>query len=384
LITVTDWDGLTTAYTYDKAGRTETVSLPNGVLTNYDIDGAGQLLTLTHSLGEQILSSYSYVYDEVGNRLSVTESQLQPEEWEPEPPIFADGFEVGDLTAWSESVTDGGDLSVITQTALVNDFSLQANLDDNNALYVVDYTPDAAARYRARFYFDPNSIAMANNNSHYIFQATDAGTNTLFYLNFRYNYGDYQVQAVLINDAINPTWTYSDWYTITDQFHYLEIDWRSGTGDGRLYLWIDGVRKATLTGISNNSHRVERVQLGAVSGIDTGTRGIYYFDAFESRSETYIGPDPDAPTPPVPSKPDLIFEDDFETGNISSWTESIVSNGQLSVTLQSAISGTYGLQATVIDYETNIGLIDWSPSDETRYRARFYLDPNSIQMGNDT
>jgi hypothetical protein len=29
--------------------------------------------------------------------------------------------------------------------------------------------------------------------------------------------------------------------------------------------------------------------LGAISGLDSGTRGTYYFDAFESRRQTYIG-----------------------------------------------------------------------------------------------
>jgi len=27
-----------------------------------------------------------------------------------------------------------------------------------------------------------------------------------------------------------------------------------------------------------------------VNGVNTGTRGTYYFDAFESRRQTYIGP----------------------------------------------------------------------------------------------
>ena len=36
--------------------------------------------------------------------------------------------------------------------------------------------------------------------------------------------------------------------------------------------------------------RIERARLGAVAGIDTGTRGTIYFDAFESRRQSYIGP----------------------------------------------------------------------------------------------
>jgi hypothetical protein len=72
------------------------------------------------------------------------------------------------------------------------------------------------------------------------------------------------------------------------------VDWRTstaaGANNGGLTLWIDGVQQANLTGVDNDTRRIERVRLGAVAGIDTGTRGTYYFDAFESRSLTYIGP----------------------------------------------------------------------------------------------
>ena len=55
-------------------------------------------------------------------------------------------------------------------------------------------------------------------------------------------------------------------------------------------LWIDAVQRANLTGVDNDTRRIDRSQLGAVSGIDSGTRGTYYFDAFESHRQTYIGP----------------------------------------------------------------------------------------------
>jgi hypothetical protein len=35
---------------------------------------------------------------------------------------------------------------------------------------------------------------------------------------------------------------------------------------------------------------IDQARLGAASGVDTGTRGTYFFDAFESRRSTYIGP----------------------------------------------------------------------------------------------
>jgi hypothetical protein len=45
-----------------------------------------------------------------------------------------------------------------------------------------------------------------------------------------------------------------------------------------------------LTAIDNDTRRIDSIQFGAVSEIDAGTRGTIYFDAFESRRQSYIGP----------------------------------------------------------------------------------------------
>jgi len=82
--------------------------------------------------------------------------------------IFSDGFEGGSLSAWTSSVTGGGDLSVTAQAALKGNFGLQALINDNTSLYVTDDSPTAEKRYRARFYFDPNGITMASGDNHYL------------------------------------------------------------------------------------------------------------------------------------------------------------------------------------------------------------------------
>ena len=55
-------------------------------------------------------------------------------------------------------------------------------------------------------------------------------------------------------------------------------------------VWIDGAQQASLSGVDNDTRRIDRARLGALTGIDTGTSGTYYFDDFESRRQTYIGP----------------------------------------------------------------------------------------------
>ena len=169
---------------------------------------------------------------------------------------------------------------------------MQALINDNNPIYVTDDTPNAESRYRARFYFDPNSITMSSNNAHYIFYGYTGASTIVLQVEFRFSAGVYQLRAQLRNDSFG--WISSNWFTIGDSPHYIEIDWRastaSGANNGGLTLWIDGTQRADLTGVDNDTRRIDRIQLGAVAGIDTGTRGTYYFDRFESRRQTYIGP----------------------------------------------------------------------------------------------
>jgi len=60
--------------------------------------------------------------------------------------------------------------------------------------------------------------------------------------------------------------------------------------NGSISLWLDGELKQTVSGIDNDTLRIEKARLGPSSGLDAGTSGTEYFDAFESRRQTYIGP----------------------------------------------------------------------------------------------
>jgi hypothetical protein len=208
--------------------------------------------------------------------------------------IFADSFETGNLSAWSASVIDGGDLSVSPAAALIGASGLQAVLDDNNTIYLTDDRPLSERHYRVRLYFDPNSITMANGNAHYNFYGYTGTSTVVMRMGFRFSQGNYQVQGGVRSDG--GTWTNTPWFTISDGSHAIEFDWLAatapGTNNGGLGLWIDGVQHSNLTGIDNDTRRIDRVRLGPISGIDSGTRGTYFFDAFESRRETYVGPLP--------------------------------------------------------------------------------------------
>ena len=165
----------------------------------------------------------------------------------------------------------------------------------NGLIYVVDESPNAEVRYRARFYFTPNSITMAEGDAYYLLTGYDALTSTpklVLYVELRFTAGAYQLRLRQNDDSQSTRST--SWVTVSNASHSIELEWRAatavGANNGNLTLWVDDLQRATLTGLDNDTRRIDRVRVGAAGEIDTGTRGIYYIDAFESRRQTYIGP----------------------------------------------------------------------------------------------
>ena len=206
--------------------------------------------------------------------------------------IFGDGFESGSFSAWTASKSDSGDLNVSLSAVLKGTLGMQAMLDDTVAIYVTDDTPNLEPRYRARFYFDPNSISMATGDAHFILVGYTGTSTPILRLEFQMAASGYQLRARVFTDG--GAWLSTAWFPLSDTLHPLELDWRAataaGANNGGLTLWIDGLQQADLTGVDNDTQRMDRLRLGAISGMDATTLGTYYFDAFESRRLNYIGP----------------------------------------------------------------------------------------------
>ncbi len=65
-------------YTYDAANRLTNIARPNNINTDYAYDDANRLLSITHAQGLELLSSFQYLYDNVGNRVQAIESVHNP------------------------------------------------------------------------------------------------------------------------------------------------------------------------------------------------------------------------------------------------------------------------------------------------------------------
>lgn len=204
--------------------------------------------------------------------------------------IYSNGFESGSFSGWSPISTDSGDLRVTSPAALKGSKGMRALIDDTRALWVTDAGPDQETAYRARFYFDPNSVTMTNGNSFVLFFGY-SGSTPVLRVDLRRSSGLYQVRAMARNDGTG--WKGGSWFTIGDKPHYMELSWQAstapGVNNGILVFWVDGVRRSRLATIDNDTRRIDLVRLGAVAGLDAGTRGTVFFDAFESRRKSYIG-----------------------------------------------------------------------------------------------
>ena len=142
-----------------------------------------------------------------------------------------------------------------------------------------------------RFYFDPNSITMASGDSLYLLYAYAGSSTAVLRFEFRFYNSSYQLRASQITDST--TWRATNWFNIADSPHFIELDWRAataaGANNGGLTVWVDGVQQANITGTDNDTRRIDKVQWG-FTGIDSGTRGTAFLDAFESHKLNYIGP----------------------------------------------------------------------------------------------
>ena len=292
--------------------------------------------------------------------------------------IFADGFEGGDLSAWSSAETGGDDLSVESAAAMEGSYGLQALVDDQAELYVHDGQPLEAGLYQARFYFDPNSVKIPAEATLDIFRGLTSDTNTAFTLQLGMLGDDYAIRAVMLDDEQQSA--ASDWIPITNSPHCLELQWwraeSAEVSDGRMQLWIDENGGMVLQDVDNDSLSIDAVDLGVLSPSTTTISGTVYFDDFSSNgSGSYIGLNENITL----LSADEIFLDGFESADLSAWNSAETDSGDLSVTTSAVLYGSYGLSA-LVDDATPLFVQDNSPIHELHYRARFYFDPNSIAI----
>ncbi len=204
--------------------------------------------------------------------------------------LFADGFESGSFSAWSDSATNSGLLSIASQAAMVGANGMQGTINNTTAMYVQDNSPTAEKVYHARFYFSPNTASLSVGKTHDLLIGRNNGAITIFHVQFgrtstglavrllaRTTSSDVSTAAISLNPGSNA----------------IEITWKAATtstgANGSAELYVNGSLAATLPGLANGKYTLEDVRLGPQT-LTSGISGVEYFDAFASSRGSYIGP----------------------------------------------------------------------------------------------
>jgi hypothetical protein len=163
-------------------------------------------------------------------------------------------------------------------------YGLQATISGGTSGYVVNSSPNNETTYHARFYLNPNGAAI-NSTAQDIFDGLTASGQVAFQVQLRRSRTSYQVRGVASRSGGT---TSTNWYTITNAYHAIEIAWQTGSS-ASFVLYTDGAARQTLSRLNTAAYTIKSVRLGPSAGL-SGSPGSEYFDSFVSNSNSYIGP----------------------------------------------------------------------------------------------
>ncbi|MBP1702616.1 MAG: hypothetical protein H6Q38_1723, partial [Chloroflexi bacterium] len=206
--------------------------------------------------------------------------------------IFSDDFSSCSAAAWTGGVVNSARLTFTTSAGRNSTCGMGVTIASSAAAYVNDPSPNVENRFRARYYFNPNTLKLSKNGLLTIFNAYNTSGLATITAQVRYTGNTYQLRLGLLTDA--KKWSYTGWSTISTAWHPIEFDWRAstaaGANNGSLTFWLDGAQVATVNAIDNDQQKIDKIALGVISGMTSTTQGTSYYDDYESGRLSYIGP----------------------------------------------------------------------------------------------
>lgn len=207
--------------------------------------------------------------------------------------------EGGDLSEWTATVTDGGDLSASTDAGLVGTYGMSGYIDDTNSInaYYLFGDLGTVSAYRFRFYIDLTDLTMQSGDNYYAGGIINNSTVNTYHYVGRDATGKYIIWYFR-NDTGSVTHNSGKLY-LSDAPHYVEVHMVRATTtssyNGGIYVYVDGGLEYSATNFDNYETASwggnDRIQLGAINNIDAGTSGYFYYDDIIVRDDgTEIGP----------------------------------------------------------------------------------------------
>lgn len=238
----------------------------------------------------------------------------------PTPPgvdIFADGFETGDLSKWSNASTKGGHMSVSPAARLTGSYGLLFDVAglpppaSKAKLWVKDTSPAAESLYTAVFALNLDTLAVPTDPRVLRLMAGRVGgdpSQRPFELRLRYSAGAWSIYGVIRDDSGTGTQTAP--IPIPRSWVAVSVIWRRassiGATDGTITLLVeaDGGRVGTAVasdGVANHGFAIDGIQLGFLGGLGLNSTGTAFIDDFESFGAPTPTPTPTPEPTPTPT-----------------------------------------------------------------------------------
>ena len=205
-------------------------------------------------------------------------------------PIFANGFDLGSLAAWSART---GAVSATAAAGIpAGTTGLQVSMPGgaaNRASYLSDTSPTVESTYFAKFQLNANTLTSGPSSATVLtlFQARSATGAQVFTLQTRRAANVPQVRTVL--SQAGAAAVTGAWVNLTSGPNAIALAWNSGpptgVGAGSLVLKVNGVVVSTLAG-NTTGLRIETAWLGVTAGFTNATTGVMYVDSFVSTRNT--------------------------------------------------------------------------------------------------
>ncbi|MEN8241505.1 MAG: hypothetical protein ABFS17_06270 [Chloroflexota bacterium] len=206
--------------------------------------------------------------------------------------IFTDGFESGDLSAWTRFNSGSGFLDACTQGAVNGTYSACVTRGSNDKRkQLIDDTPNAETSFSARFNFNINSLSMTNGERFRFMQFKMDAVRPAFIV-LKYDSGQYSIQLNTLLDDL--TKVKSGWIPLPDAVRTIEVEWQQSSGEsannGYAKLYLNDVLQDELTGLDNFNINITSFRMGFTSRLGgKSISGVFYIDDVATSNTGYIG-----------------------------------------------------------------------------------------------
>lgn len=206
--------------------------------------------------------------------------------------------EANDLSEWTTTYVDGGDLTTSTAAGMVGTYGMSGYIDDTNNISAIYTFGDigTVSDFRFRFYIDLTDMTFQSGDNYYAGGIKNGAT-----INWYHYVGEDATGKYIIwyfrNDSNSVSHNSGKLY-LSDAPHYIEVHMvrasSTSSNDGEIYVYVDGGLEYSATNFDTYDYTYwggnDSIQIGAISNIDAGTSGYFYYDDIIVRDDgTEIG-----------------------------------------------------------------------------------------------